>query len=102
EGPAVVNIQVSGYAKTEAFPGLPGMEEDDPLSQFFRRFGPQGGQKIPQHGIGSGFILSPDGYVLTNAHVVDGASEVIVRLTDHREFKAKIVGSDRRSDIALL
>jgi serine protease Do len=102
EGPAVVNISVTGYVKAQGLPEFPALNEDDPFLQFFKRLHPFGGQRIPQHGIGSGFILSPDGYVLTNAHVVDGASEVTVRLTDHREFKAKIVGADRRSDVALL
>jgi serine protease Do len=55
-----------------------------------------------QQGVGSGFIVSADGYVLTNAHVVDGASEVTVKLTDKRDFKAKVVGVDKRTDVALL
>jgi serine protease Do len=105
EGPAVVNISVTGYVKTGGIPGLPDMDEDDPMYQFFKRFRPNvpnDAQRIPQRGIGSGFIVSPDGYILTNAHVVAGASEVTVKLTDRREFKAKVVGSDQRSDIALL
>ena len=57
---------------------------------------------IPSRGLGSGFIVSPDGYIVTNAHVVDGATEVIVKLTDRREFTAKVIGSDKRTDIALI
>ena len=99
-GPAVVNISVT---KTVATAGqvLP-FDEDDPFFQFFKRFQVPIPQQSPAHGIGSGFIVSPDGYILTNAHVVSGASEVTVKLTDRREFKAKVVGSDKRSDIALL
>lgn len=111
-GPAVVNISVtqkvgrSGATSGEdAFAG-------DPFYDFLRRFGVpvpgmpgNGGGRMPeqiQQGVGSGFIVSPDGYVLTNAHVVDGASEVTVKLTDKRDFKAKVVGVDKRTDVALL
>ena len=59
-------------------------------------------QPQPARGVGSGFIVSPDGYIVTNAHVVDGASEVIVKLTDRREFTAKVIGADKRTDIALV
>jgi serine protease Do len=87
-------------------PMPPGMSEDDPFYEFFRRFQPPGGQGGGQdyktQSLGSGFIVSADGYVLTNAHVVNEADEVIVKLTDKREFKAKIIGSDRRADVALL
>jgi len=63
----------------------------------------QGGQGEERpRGLGSGFIVSQDGYVLTNAHVVDGADEVYVNLTDKREFKAKVVGADKRTDVAVL
>ena len=57
---------------------------------------------MPSRGVGSGFIVSPDGYIVTNAHVVDGASEVTVKLTDRREFTAKVIGTDKRTDIALI
>ena len=57
---------------------------------------------MPSHGLGSGFIVSPDGYIVTNAHVVDGATEVTVKLTDRREFTAKVIGTDKRTDIALI
>jgi serine protease Do len=120
EGPAVVNISVTGKAKAAApdsddngdddsgsgaTPGVPQMSPDDPFYQFFKRFGPQ--LQIPKkprlmRAQGSGFIISPDGLILTNAHVVDGASEVTVKLTDRREFKAKVLGSDKQSDIAVI
>ena len=113
-GPAVVNIRTT----ERVTPGDPtnGMDED--MLEFFRRFGvpipngpkqpgqprrsqPQQQEEQPR-GVGSGFILSSDGYVMTNAHVVEGADEVIVTLTDKREFKAKIVGADKRSDVAVV
>jgi serine protease Do len=106
-GPAVVNIRTTERVRMGQ--GGPGEEE---MQEFLRRFF---GQPIPrrrspqpqpeeevQRGVGSGFIISDDGYVLTNAHVVEGADEVTVTLTDRREFKAKVLGSDRRSDVALL
>ncbi|TRZ69643.1 MAG: DegQ family serine endoprotease [Rhodocyclaceae bacterium] len=105
-GPAVVNISVTGkMQQTTLGGGEPGTDPRDPMFDFFRRFGPQ--FRIPQegqvqHGQGSGFIVSSDGVILTNAHVVDGAQEVMVKLTDRRELKAKVVGVDRRSDIAVL
>jgi len=101
-GAAVVNISVVQKAQKIANLGQLG-EGDDPLSQFFRRFqGPMPEHTPPARGIGSGFIVSSDGYVLTNAHVVADASEVTVKLTDRREFAAKVVGVDRRSDVALI
>jgi serine protease Do len=100
-GAAVVNISVTEKAQK---PTLGGTEEgDDPLSQFFHRYQQQTPERAPpSHGIGSGFITSSDGYVLTNAHVVADASEVTVKLTDRREFAAKVIGVDRRSDVALI
>jgi len=104
QGPAVVSIDVTQTVKRNQ--RGPDLSEDDPFYEFFRRFG-----QIPRRGpdrdleaqsTGSGFVLSADGYIVTNAHVVDEASEVNVRLTDKREFKAKVIGSDKRSDIALL
>ncbi len=106
--PSVVNISVVANAKT-AMEGMPDSNDggdDDGLPDFFKRFGfpnPHGGVPMPQmRGLGSGFIVSPDGYIVTNAHVVDGASEVTVKLTDRREFTAKVIGSDKRTDIALI
>ena len=119
-GPAVVNIRTTEKAKG----GQPGAGADDEeMQEFFKRFfgvpmprqpqpngpntprgrkpGPQAEEEVPR-GVGSGFIMSADGYVLTNAHVVDGADEVYVTLTDKREFKAKIIGADKRSDVALV
>jgi len=84
-------------------PQFPGMDPHDPFFQFFRQFpwaAPQ--NQVPTHGLGSGFIVSPDGVILTNAHVVDDASEVTVKLTDKREFQAKVIGSDKQSDIAVI
>ncbi|OYU76990.1 MAG: serine peptidase, partial [Burkholderiales bacterium PBB5] len=114
-GPSVVNIRTLERGGRVAAGGNgnidPGMEE------FFRRFGiplpgSPGGRNVPrgngndeepqQRGVGSGFILSADGYVMTNAHVVDGADELLVTLTDKREFKAKIVGFDKRTDVAVV
>jgi len=108
EGPSVVNIsttkKVSRRFAFPSFPEFPGFAPDDPFYEFFRRFAP--GDQFPREfqsqSLGSGFIVSADGYILTNAHVVEDADEVTVRLTDQREFKAKVVGADRRSDIALL
>ena len=91
--------------------GRGGPDADDPLNDFFRRFGipNQGGggggqprNAPPAHGTGSGFIVSPDGYILTNAHVVASAETVTVKLTDRREFQAKVVGQDERTDVAVI
>ena len=111
-GPAVVNIRVMGSTKT-AMSG-PGraqrgqqFDEDDPFFEFFRRFqGPQNprGQPrdTPVFGAGSGFIVSPDGVILTNAHVVRDAKEVTVKLQDRREYRARVLGSDPKTDVAVL
>ncbi|MCW5624799.1 MAG: DegQ family serine endoprotease [Burkholderiales bacterium] len=99
-GPAVVNIRVVGDAKTAAGPA---MDPNDPFFEFYRRFAPPvPPQSQPQMGQGSGFIVSEDGTILTNAHVVRNANEVTVRLTDRREFVAKVVGIDTRTDVAVL
>ena len=114
-GPAVVNIRTAERTRVAAG-ATP--EIDEQMREFFRRFGiplpnerapRRGGPQQPpednepqQRGVGSGFILSADGYVMTNAHVVDGADEVIVTLTDKREFKARIIGADRRTDVAVV
>jgi serine protease Do len=122
-GPAVVNIRTMEKARpTAAGPG--GGQMDEEMQEFFRRFfgvpmpnpnGPRGqrpgpnprgggggGEEESPRGVGSGFILTPDGYVMTNAHVVEGADEVIVTLTDKREFKAKLIGADKRTDVAVV
>ena len=102
-GPAVVNISTIQAKDSSALPQLPDLPKDHPLYDFLRRFGmPDFNDDTPSQGLGSGFIVSADGFVLTNAHVVDDATEVTVKLTDKREFKARVVGVDKRSDIALL
>jgi serine protease Do len=105
QGPAVVNISVSGKVKT-AFSGLPGgaqIDPDDPFAELFRRFqGAVPQNQTPVRGTGSGFIVDPSGVVLTNVHVVADADEVTVKLADKREFKAKVVGVDKLSDVAVL
>jgi serine protease Do len=98
-GPAVVGINTEGTIKTAARSD----NDDDPFSQFFRGLPGRGGQPpVPVHGQGSGFIVGQDGIILTNAHVVKGASEVTVKLSDRREFKARVLGSDPATDIAVL
>ena len=103
QGPAVVNISVQGAVKTSARSGGPQLDPRDPFYEFFRRFQPPAGSdNAPTRGTGSGFIVKADGVVLTNAHVVADASEVTVKLKDKREFKAKVVGIDKLSDVAVL
>jgi len=106
QGPAVVNVSITQtVSQEEMFPQIPDIPEGDPLFEFFRRFRPPHGgmpREFESKSQGSGFIISADGYILTNAHVVDGADEVIVRLTDKRDFKAKVIGTDRRTDVALI
>jgi serine protease Do len=106
-GPAVVNVEVVEKAQP-ATGGPQGLSPNDPFYDFFRRFGiptpDQGprGNAPPARGAGSGFIVSQDGYILTNTHVVGNADEVTVRLTDRREFPAKVVGADERTDVAVI
>ncbi|EGK72803.1 Peptidase S1 [Methyloversatilis universalis FAM5] len=103
---AVVNISTTQKVSARPMPQMPpGVDEDDPMFDFFRRFIPQqpgtpGAQDA--RSLGSGFIISADGHLLTNAHVVEDADEITVRLSDKREFRAKVIGADRRTDIALL
>lgn len=112
-GPSVVNIRTMEKVSNQIPTGAPGEEE---MREFFKRFGlpmpnmprqsprqnrPQQEDEQPR-GVGSGFILTSDGFIMTNAHVVDGADEVLVTLTDKREFKARIVGADTRSDVAVV
>jgi serine protease Do len=108
-GPAVVGVTVAGMHKTSAEEqGLPPGMENDPFFKFFRGMpgfqqrGPQGGGNVPFRGMGSGFIISSDGLILTNAHVVREAKDVTVKLSDRREFTAKVLGSDPTTDIAVL
>jgi serine protease Do len=104
---SVVGITVAGELKAAAeqqqpFGGNPfGDDDNNPFSQFFRQMPHQHGNQ-QMHAQGSGFVVSSDGLILTNAHVVDGAKEVTVKLMDHREFKAKVLGTDKTSDIAVL
>ena len=115
-GAAVVNISVSGVkhaandsdeAPAARQRGMPGFDPNDPFYEFFRRFqAPEGGvpghRDMPVRGQGSGFIVSSDGLILTNAHVVRDAKEVIVKLTDRREFQATVLGSDPKTDVAVI
>ena len=112
QGPAVVNISTTQAARRPAAPNVPqvpDLDENDPFYDFFRRFVPRqppgsgpGPRQPESRSLGSGFIMSADGYILTNAHVVDSADEINVRLTDKREFKAKVIGADKRTDVALI
>jgi len=107
QGPAVVNISTAQTVRAaRQLPQMPDLDENDPFFEFFRRFMPQNPGQAPREfstqSLGSGFIISADGYILTNAHVVDGADEITVRLTDKREFKAKVIGADKRTDVALI
>jgi serine protease Do len=101
QGNAVVHISVTQTISQTA--GLP-FDENDPMYEFFRRFlpPPEQGTERQAQGMGSGFIINQDGHILTNSHVVANADEVNVRLTDKREFKAKVLGVDPLSDVALI
>jgi serine protease Do len=113
QGNAVVNISTTQAVRRPAagaVPQVPGIEDEEVL-EFFRRFiprqpgpgqGPGPGGRPESRSLGSGFIISNDGYILTNAHVIEGADEINVKLTDKREFKAKVIGADKRSDVALI
>ena len=109
-GPAVVQISVSQDAHKVVARGIARHAEMTTttrwLPPWFRNFpdaeGPRSEGRMPSRGMGSGFIVGADGIILTNAHVVDGADEVTVRLTDKREFKAKVLGSDKTTDVAVL
>jgi serine protease Do len=107
QGNAVVNISTTqAVRRSGAVPQVPGIEDEEVL-EFFRRFIPRqqpgpGPRQPEARSLGSGFIISNDGYILTNAHVVEGAEEINVRFTDKREFKAKVIGADRRTDIAVI
>jgi len=116
--PAVVNIRTTARISQSHMQQFPDLDENDPGWEFFRRFFPQPGPQPNPHqgpaprtprpdremprGQGSGFLISADGYVMTNHHVVEGADEITVTLPDKREFKGRVVGSDQRSDVALV
>jgi serine protease Do len=112
QGPAVVNISITSTVHGQGASGFPGIPNDEDMQEFFKRFGipnmpgmPNqggGGQDYKTQSLGSGFIISSDGYILTNAHVVNAADDVLVKLYDKREFKAKIIGADKRTDVALI
>ncbi|HSH87874.1 MAG: DegQ family serine endoprotease [Methylophilus sp.] len=111
QGPTVVNISITSVVHGGGGMGFPGMPNDENLQELLRRFGipgmpgmpgQEGGQDYKSQSLGSGFIISSDGYILTNAHVVSEADEVLVKLSDKREFKAKIIGADKRTDVALI
>jgi serine protease Do len=108
QGGAVVNISTTqAVRRSAAAPQIPGIEDEE-VQEFFRRFiprqqpGPQPGPRAESRSLGSGFIISADGYVMTNAHVIEGADEITVKLTDKREYKAKVIGADKRTDVALI
>lgn len=106
QGAAVVNVSTTQVVRnTLNNPQMPDLDEDDPMFEFFKRFMPRFPgvpREFESKSLGSGFILSADGYILTNAHVVDAADEITVKLSDKREFRAKVIGSDRRTDVALI
>jgi serine protease Do len=104
-GPSVVNISTTQARPAQSQPRVPQLDENDPFYDFFRRFiprGPQGPRDYESQSLGSGFIISGDGYILTNSHVVDSADEITVKLNDKREYKARVIGADRRTDVALI
>ena len=107
--PSVVSVMATRTAEAQAqLRGAPGSDEDAEMQEFFRRFfgqpGMPGGPRAPQDrtSLGTGFIISADGYILTNHHVIDGADDIHVQLTDRRELSARLVGSDAETDVALL
>src|SRR6266571_5898247 len=110
QGNAVVNISTTQAVRRTSLPQVPGVEDEE-IQEFFRRFiprqpgpgqGPGPSPRSESRSLGSGFIISHDGYILTNAHVVEGADEINVKFTDKREFKAKVIGADKRTDVALI
>ena len=111
-GPSVVNIRTLEKAKPKAGSNAP----DEQMLEFFRRFGipvpPGVGPRSPRQGppdeeaqpsgVGSGFVLTADGFIMTNAHVIEGADELLVTLADQREYKARVIGADKRTDVAVV
>jgi serine protease Do len=112
QGPAVVNISTTQVVRNNGRSAQSSpFDENDPMFEFFRRFMPRqpglpgqpgAPRDLESRSLGSGFVVSADGYILTNAHVVEAADEILVRLTDKREFKAKVIGADKRTDVALI
>ena len=103
QGATVVNISTTKIVRhSQGIPGMPNLPKNDPFYDFFKRFAPSVPQEREAQSLGSGFIISEDGYIMTNAHVVNSADAINVRLTDKREFKAKVIGADKRTDVALL
>ena len=100
QGPAVVNVSTTSTSRGGGAQSP--VPEDDPFYDFFRRFGPPQPKDYETRSLGSGFIVSAEGYILTNAHVVDMADDVTVKLNDKREFKAKVIGADKRTDVAVI
>jgi serine protease Do len=104
-GAAVVNISTTQAARRTNVPQVPNIEDEEVL-EFFRRFIPRQqpgpGARPESRSLGSGFVISGDGYILTNAHVIASADEINVKLTDKREFKARVIGADKRTDVALI
>ena len=103
QGATVVNISTTQIThSTQGLPGIPNLPKGDPFFEFFKRFAPPEQKEREMQSLGSGFIISQDGYIMTNAHVVGNADGITVRLTDKREFKAKVIGADKRTDVALI
>ncbi|MBU6460038.1 MAG: DegQ family serine endoprotease [Proteobacteria bacterium] len=103
-GNAVVNISTTQTIHEQGFPNF-NFPEGDPFAQLFKQLMPpemRQPHNITERSLGSGFIISSDGYILTNAHVVDGADSIVVKLTDRRQFKGKLIGEDKRTDVALV
>ena len=102
--PAVVSIQTKSEPKERIGRGHPQLPENSPFNEYFKKFFEQMPDmpSRPQSSVGSGFIISPDGYIVTNAHVVEDMGSIVVGLSDRTELPAQVIGKDRRSDIALL
>lgn len=100
--PAVVNISTTQTVRPQGMPGLGELDPNDPFYQFFRHFLPEMPRSFTQRSLGSGVIIDPEGYIVTNAHVVQNADRIVVKLDDKREFEARRIGVDDKTDVALL
>jgi serine protease Do len=102
--PAIVNVAVTSKTKPDVSQDSPEDQLPDNLQQFFGPFGPRGGRRQPQveHGIGSGVIISPDGYIVTNNHVIDGSVDIRVTMSNRKILKAKLIGADPLTDLAVI